>query len=170
MIADFETFAVSLVEQLLIFKEVLNALECTFVEDTRITLLQFHFELLLEGAAFGNHQRRHDHEFRAVLELARTSEDVLRRMLLHLLPADGGVGLADACEEQPEVFIDFGGGSHGGARIACDGLLLDGNGRGQSLDGVALRLAHTPQELACVGTERLHITTLTFGIKRVEGQ
>ena len=168
--AGIETLAVGFAQQGLVFKEVLDALECSFIIYTRITLLEFHFELLLKGTVFGNHQGSHHHEFGSALELARAGKDVLGGMLLDLLSADGGVGLSDAGEEKPQVLVDFGGSSDGGARIACDGLLLDGDGRGQTLDRVALRLAHTSQELASIGTERFHITTLTFGIKRVEGQ
>ncbi len=50
------------------------------------------------------------------------------------------------------------------------GFLFDGNGRGQALDVIDVRLLHYRQELARVGRQRFDIAALALGIDRVEGQ
>jgi hypothetical protein len=48
--------------------------------------------------------------------------------------------------------------------------LLDGDCRRNPIDEVSLGLVHPLEELPGVGTERLDIPPLPFGIERVEGQ
>ena len=72
--------------------------------------------------------------------------------------------------QEPQVVVHLGHGPDGRARIMRGRLLLDGNGRGQPLDGVHVRLFHHRQELAGIGGERLHIAPLALGIDGVEGQ
>ena len=91
-------------------------------------------------------------------------------MFLNFLAADGRVGLANACEKKAEIFIDFCGSAHRGARVSRNDLLLDGDGRRQSLDEVAFRLAHSTEKLAGIARQRLHIAALSFGIKGVESK
>ncbi len=85
-------------------------------------------------------------------------------------PVVGAVRHAHPRPEQPEVVVDLGHRAHGGARIVARRLLLDGDGRGEALDGVHVRLLHEPQELAGVGRERLDVAPLALGVDRVEGQ
>ena len=91
-------------------------------------------------------------------------------MLLYLLPADGAERPSDAGVEQAQVFVDFGRGAHGGARVAAVHLLFDGDGGGDALDVVALGLAHASQELARVAAEAFHVAALPLGVEGVEGQ
>ena len=91
-------------------------------------------------------------------------------MLFDLLAADGRESASDACVEQTQIFIDFGRGTHGRARVAAVHLLFDGDGRRNPLDIVAFRFAHTAQELAGVSRKAFHIAALSLGIQRVEGQ
>lgn len=79
-------------------------------------------------------------------------------------------GLTDPGKQQAQVVVDFGDGTDGRARVVGGGLLLDGDGRGKSLDMVHVRFLHQGEELAGIGRERLHITALAFGIEGIERQ
>ena len=82
----------------------------------------------------------------------------------------GAVRLADAGEEQPEVVVDLGDGADRRARVARGRLLVDGDGRGEALDEVDVRLVHLAEELPGVRGERLDVAALALGEDRVEGQ
>ena len=99
-----------------------------------------------------------------------TLHHILGGVALHLGAADGADGLAYAGKEQAQVFIYLCACAHSASRIACGHLLLDGNGRWNALDIVTLGLVHPAQELTCVGTQALHVASLSLGIKRVKGQ
>jgi hypothetical protein len=101
-----------------------------------------------------------------------------QRLVDHL--ADGLRGQVDAMAraarqagarvQQPQVVVDLGHRAHRGARIVRAALLLDGDGRRQTLDAVDVGLVHDGQELARVGRQRLDVAALPLGIERVEGQ
>ncbi len=78
--------------------------------------------------------------------------------------------LASASKQQAQVIVYFGDGTDGRAWIVGRGLLLNGNGRGQTLNMINVRLFHDREKLACISREGLHITALTFGINRIESQ
>ena len=71
-------------------------------------------------------------------------------------------------KQQAQVIVDFSDGADGGARVVGGALLLNGNGRRQSLNMVYIGLFHHRQELASIGGQRLHVAALAFGIERVE--
>ncbi len=50
------------------------------------------------------------------------------------------------------------------------GPLFDGDGRGQAVDDVHIRLFHPLQELPGVGGERFDVSPLPLGVESVEGQ
>ena len=70
----------------------------------------------------------------------------------------GAAGRPDPGEEEPEVIVDPGNGPDRGAGIFGGGLLLDGDGGGEPLDGVHVRLLHDAGELPGVGREGLRRT------------
>ncbi len=78
--------------------------------------------------------------------------------------------LADAREEQSQVVVDLGDGADRRARVARGRLLVDGDGRGQTLDEVDVRLVHLAEELPGVRRQRLHVAPLPLGEDGVEGQ
>ena len=88
----------------------------------------------------------------------------------HRLAAARAVRRPHPRPEQAQVVVDLRDRTHRGARVAARGLLLDGDGRGEPLDGVDVRLLHQPQELPGVGGERLHVAPLPLGVDGVEGQ
>lgn len=85
-------------------------------------------------------------------------------------PALRAVRHPDAGEEQAQVVVDLRDGTHRGARVSRRGLLVDGDGRGEAVDGVEVGLVHLAQEHAGVAGERLHIAALPLGVDGVEGE
>ena len=82
----------------------------------------------------------------------------------------GGIGDADAREQQAHIVVDLGDRAHRRARVARGGLLLDGDRRGQALDVIDVRLFHHLQELPRIGREAFHVAALAFRVDRVEGK
>ena len=80
------------------------------------------------------------------------------------------MGHADARPKQPHIVVDLGNGADRGARVLRGGLLLDGDGRRQTVDLVDVRLLHHLQELACIGRQRFDVAALALGIDRIEGE
>ena len=72
--------------------------------------------------------------------------------------------------EQAEVIVYFRGGRNDRTRAAAGAALLDGDGRGKSLDEIHVRLLQLIQELPGVGGERFHILALALGVDGVEGE
>ena len=95
---------------------------------------------------------------------------VVRRVAAHLLPRDGREGVARAGEQQFQIVVDLGRRADGRAGVARIDLLLDGDGRGNPLDDVDIRLVDLSEELPGIGREALHVAALPFGKDRVEGQ
>ena len=77
--------------------------------------------------------------------------------------ADGGI-------QQAQVIVNLRDGSDRGARAAAGGLLLDGNGRAQAVDGIHIGPLHLVEKLARIGGKRLHIAPLALGVDGIEGQ
>ena len=128
------------------------------------TLLHVYLQLLLQRAVFAQ-QYRGEHGISGSFRIFQHAlHDVFRRMLLHFLSADRAEGFPHTGIEQPQVFVYFGGGAHGGPRIAATNFLLDGNGRRDAFDEIAFGLAHASQELAGVTAQALHVAALPLGI------
>ena len=114
--------------------------------------------------------RRHDLEAGPLGQLEDPVDDLLRGLARHGPPADRAVGMADAGIQKAQVVVDLGDGPDGRAGVAGGRLLVDGDGRGQALDEVDVRLVHLAQELAGVGREGLDVAALALGVDGVEGQ
>jgi hypothetical protein len=102
--------------------------------------------------------------------LAEPSQDLLGRLRADLPAAARAVGRADPGEEQPEEVVDLGDRAHGRARVGRNGLLVDGDGRRDALDGFDLGLLHLVDELPGVGRQALDVAALALGEQGVEGQ
>ena len=116
------------------------------------------------------HQRRHHHEPRALPQLHRLVDDLLRRLTHDRPPADGTVRLAHPRPQQSQVVVYLRHRPHRRARVARGRLLVDRDRRREPLDRVHIRLVHLPQELARVRRQRLYVAPLPLGIDRVERQ
>ena len=106
----------------------------------------------------------------ALLQLEHPVHDLLRGLPGDRPAADRAVRLADPREQQPQVVVDLGDRADGGPRVAAGGLLIDGDGRGETVDEVHVRLVHLAEELPGVGGERLDVPALALGEDRVERQ
>jgi hypothetical protein len=116
------------------------------------------------------HHGAQDHDAGALREGEDGLDDLLGALLLDLPAAAGAVGDPGAGEEQAEIVVDLRHRPHGGAGVVGGPPLVDGDGRGEPLDLVHIRLLHQPQELAGVGGEGLHVASLALGVEGVEGQ
>ena len=91
------------------------------------------------------------------------------------LRGDGAVaswagGRRGAGHQELQVVVDLGDCADRGAGGLDAIALLDGDRRGNPLDGGRLRLVHTVKELTRVGTEGLDIAALTLRVDGVEGE
>ena len=116
------------------------------------------------------HHRGEHLEARPLGQVEDAVDDLLRRLAGHGPPAVGAVGPAHPGVEQPQVVVDLGDRAHRRAGVAAGGLLVDGDGRRQSLDEVDVGLVHLPQELPGVRRQRLDVPALAFGVDGVEGE
>ena len=78
--------------------------------------------------------------------------------------------LPDAGEQKTQVIVDFGHRADRRSRVAGPDSLLDGDGGGESLDVVDVRLLHHREELARVGGKGLDVATLPLRVDGVEGE
>ena len=82
----------------------------------------------------------------------------------------GRIGDAYARPQQTHIVVDLRHRADGRTRVLGGGLLFDGDGRGQALDQVHVRLAHQLQELPRIGRQALDIAPLALGVDGVERQ
>ena len=127
-------------------------------------------QLLLELALSSAHDGREHVDARVLWIEHHEVEDALERLRSDLPAAVVAVWNADVGEQQAQVVVDLGHRADGGARIRAGGLLLDGNGRRQTLDQVDIRLLHLFEKLPRVGRQRLDVAALTLGVDGVERQ
>ena len=127
-------------------------------------------EVLLVFALAAAHDRRQHHDAIVRLQREHVLQDLLGGLARDLVAADRAVRHADRRVQQAQVVVDLGDGADGGARAAAGGLLLDGDGGAQAVDGIDIGPLHLVQKLARVGGERLHIPPLALGVDGVEGQ
>ena len=137
---------------------------------TAVALLQLDLEMGSELAPLREDERRDEVDTAPHGQLTDIAQHVGDGMLAHLLSRAGGDGLPDTRPEEAHILVDLGRGRDGGAGIAADDALLDGDGGRQPTDPVGLGLGHAADELAGVAREALHIAALPLGIERVEGQ
>jgi hypothetical protein len=127
-------------------------------------------EQVLELALPIADQGRGDDELRALRQLEEPVDDLLRRLLLDLLPARGAVRDPDPGPEEAQEVVDLRDRAHGGAGVLRRRLLIDRHRGRQALDEVDVRLVHLPQELPGVGRQGLHVAALALREDRVERQ
>ena len=96
--------------------------------------------------------------------------DLVNGLLFDLFAAVGTVGGAHPCPEQTEVIVNLRHRAHSGAGVFAGGLLVDGDGRGEAVNGVHVRLVHLPQEHSGVAGKGLHIPALPLGVDGVKRQ
>ena len=98
------------------------------------------------------------------------TDDLVGALARDQLVAVGAVWLAHRSPQKPQIVVDFRDCADGGARRARGGLLLDGDGGREAIDGVDIGPLHLVEELARVGGKRFNIAALAFGVDRVKGE
>ena len=112
----------------------------------------------------------HDHQPVFGLERQHMLEYLLRGLARDFVAADGAVRHADGGVQQAQVIVDFSNGADCGAGTPAGSLLLDGNGRAQSIDGIHIGAFHLVEELAGIGGECFHVTALPLCVNCVESE
>ncbi len=116
------------------------------------------------------HYGGHDDELLSLSGGGQPVDDLRDGLAADRAPAPGTVRLAGAGEEDPEVVMDLGDRPDRRTGIPRGGLLVDRDRRRESLDRVDVRFLHLLEELPRVARQRLDITSLPFGIDRIEGE
>ncbi len=96
--------------------------------------------------------------------------DLVDGLTADFFPALGAVGNAHSGPEKPQVVIDLRHRTHSGAGVFGGGLLVDGNGGRQAVDGIHVGLIHLAQKLPCVGGQALHIPPLSLGVNGIKSK
>ncbi len=163
---DFDGVVLALVELEIVFQAHQFAVDASAREAVLDELFHLLLELALASANDGS--QNHDAIFR--LEVHDARDDLICRLARDRASALRTMRHADRCVEQAQIVVDLGDRADGGSRAAAGGLLLDGDGRAEAVDGVHVGALHLIEELAGVGGQSLHIAPLTFGVDGVEGQ
>ena len=116
------------------------------------------------------HHRCQDHEFGSFRQFQHLVGNLLGGLAFDDFPALGTMGDPDPGKQQPEIVVDLRYRSHRGPGVPAGGLLVDGNGRGQSPDIVHIRFVHLSQELPGIGRQAFHVPALAFRIDGIKGQ
>ena len=95
---------------------------------TAVALLQLDLEVGGELAPLRQDERRDEVDTAPHRQLTDVAQHVGDGMLAHLLPRDRGDGLPHTRPEEAHILVDLGRGRYGGAGIAADDTLLDGDG------------------------------------------
>ena len=114
--------------------------------------------------------RREDLNARAFGKLQYAIHDLVDGLLPDLLAAPGAVGYSHPRPEQTQIVVNFRHRTDRGARVLGGGLLVNGDGRRETVDIVHVRLVHLTEEHSGIRAQALHIAALPLGIDRVEGE
>ena len=131
-----------------------------------IKLIQQILKLTLSASNDG----RHHGGALAAAQLQNALNDLVGGLAGDGAAAVGAVRRAYRGVEKAEVVVDFSNGSDSGAGAAAGGLLLDGDGGAEALDGVHIGALNLIEKLPCVGGERFHVPALALGVDGVKGE
>ena len=125
---------------------------------------------LLVAALTAADDRGQDLDAGALRQSHHLVHHLVHRLFRDLPAAVGTMGDTDPGIEQTEIVVDLGHGAHGRPGVAVGRLLVDGDGGGESLDVLHIRLFHLAKELARVRGQRLHIAPLSFCVDRIKSK
>ena len=91
-------------------------------------------------------------------------------VLHHFLACGIAICSAGTGIKQSQIVVNLCCCAYGRAWVFVGCFLVDADNRAQACYLVHVGAFHSAQKIACVGGERLHVTTLTFGKDGVEGQ
>jgi len=127
-------------------------------------------EHLFVLALFAADHRREHLKLRALGQGHHAVDDLVDRLAADLLSALRAVRHARARPEEAQVVVDLRDGADRGAGVLRGGFLVDGDGGGEAVDVVDVRLVHLAEELAGIGGKGLDVAPLALGIDGVEGE
>ena len=107
------------------YVESLSTYARQFLESALVTYIQ----LFLHRPAASHHQRRHHHHPCPLWILQHTLDDVVRRVLLHLLTAHWRIRPSNPRVQHPQIIVDFRAGAHRRTWVPAAHFLLNGDGR-----------------------------------------
>ena len=116
------------------------------------------------------HNRRQKLDLCPLRQSHQSIHDLIYGLLRNDLATFRTVGNPHPGIKQTEIIIDLRHCSHRGAGIPVGRLLIDGDGRRQSLDIIHIRLLHLSQKLSGVRRQRLHVSPLPLCVNRVKGE
>src|SRR6266536_646501 len=73
-------------------------------------------------------------------------------------------------EKQSQIVVNLGDSPDGRTRMGQACVLLNGDGRRKPVDGIDVRFFHLLQKLTRIRGERLQVSPLPFGVKRIESE
>ncbi len=116
-----------------------------------------------------HHRRKQVARF-ALVGIENERNDLVVAVFHHFFARNIRVGLASARIEQTQKIVNFGGRSHGRARIFARRLLFDGDNGTQPRNLVHIGTLHIAHEMPRIGRKSLDVAALPFGINRIERQ
>ncbi len=116
------------------------------------------------------HHRRKQLNLRPLRKLHDLIHNLIYRLLLNLLTAVGAMRNPDAGIEQTKIIINLRHRAHRGTRVAVGGFLVNGDGRGKTVNPLHIGFFHLAQELPCIRGERFHVASLPFRIDGIKSQ
>ena len=121
-------------------------------------------------ALAGTHDGREQLELGALGQRQDGGHHLIDALLADFAPAHRAMRRTRAGIQQAQVIVNLRHRAHGRARVAGGGFLINGNGRGQTLDQIDVGLIHLPQKLPGVGRHAFHIAALPLGVYGIKGQ
>ena len=122
------------------------------------------------GSLTSSHNRSQQLELRSLRKRHNTVYHLVYCLLLNLSSAFGTMGDSHSGIQKSEIVINLRHSPHCGTGITVGRFLINGNGRGQTLDALHIRLLHLSQELPCIRRKGFHITSLSLCINGIKSQ
>ena len=128
------------------------------------------FKDLLVPAFFPPDDGSQNLQFRSRFQLQDLIRHLIHALSSNLSPAVRARGNADPRIDKTKMIVDFRHRTHGGSGVAIGCFLVDRDGRRQSLDVLHVGLFHLSQKHSGIGGKRFHISALSLGKNRIEGE
>ena len=96
--------------------------------------------------------------------------DLVNGLATDLFTALRTMGCTHSGPQQTQIVINLRYCAYSRTGVFRGSLLVNGNGRRQTVNGIHIRFIHLTQKLTGIGTETFHITALTLGINGIKSQ
>ena len=165
------------IDMLFEYSVVSNLLACGGSQTHHIAIIQQageslalpYIQLLLQCSVFQNNRRNQIDACSIRLRCHRVHY-IAYALAAYFFAANRRVGMSDTGKKEFEIIVYLGACSYSGTWVVTAHFLLNGNSRRNTFYLVHFGFLHTPEELACVGTQALYIAALPLGIERIKRQ